>query len=146
MTPSLIPVPPHQLSSIGPVVEARLADALEESFGEVTMDDIRARLSAGDWLLWLGIVDGELRGVTVTELIPTPRGTWLNILFTHSSAPLRTRLMEHGYRILTSYAKSIGCRGVKMYSGRKGFERAARSLGMRPRFIEYVDEFTTGGD
>lgn len=139
---SLIPLPPHNVAAIWQRLLPGIEKALLESHNEVTAEGTYNALMNGHWLLWLGLVDGELMGVTITELLTSARGTWLNVLFTYSDAPIATHLMQHGIKILESHARSLGLRGVKMLSSRKGFGRVARSLGMKQRFVEYINDFS----
>ena len=142
MNVQILQAPAFRIEGIWPSIRPGVLDALDESHGEVEPGWILAQLLQGTWTLWVGLIEDEAKGFTITEPLHTAKGTWLNVLFTWSEAGLGAHLMKHGFAALEAHARQNNMRGIKMFSSRKGFKKAAPALGMTPRFVEYVKEFT----
>lgn len=117
---SWIGVKPMDLPIFWPMVEEKVARALEHGSGELEVRDILVSLTSGKMQLWIMGEAGEARVVGVTEIQEFPQMKICLILVcagegVHRAIPL---LKE----VLVPWARENGCAKVRLF-GREGWQR-----------------------
>lgn len=108
-------------------VWARVAPALAEAIrrggcGECTLEDARALIDDGAWLLWIAVgLDGRLLAAATTETAEYPRARHLFV--TLAGGEDAGEGVAALWPLLRSYAVARECSAVK-FMGRRGWARS----------------------
>jgi hypothetical protein len=130
-------IAPPDVAAIWPSIESGLERAIENSHGETSSEVVRGLLEDGKALLVVTTEGDRQTGFAVVEPYSTSRGQWLNIIFAYSDS---SESVVAGYRHIVEIGRQLGVVGVKLFSSRPGMSRLAKKLGMKRRFVEYVQE------
>lgn len=108
-SPTLNLVPPDQVATVWPLVLPQIESVVARSHGVYTIEATRAKMSSGEWLLWV-VWDGELQAIGCTQFYTADSGLkFLDVLFVtgeHSLAWLH--LMDD----LKEYGRKTGCKRI----------------------------------
>lgn len=120
------------------LIESGLKDALDHSHSLVEYEGIIKNIENGVFGLWIISNDNLYVGFVITEVMKEDKGNWINIAWMYAKPGHSP--YEPAYKAIVPLAKELGFAGVKFISSREGFERVAKKLGYKKRFVEYVVE------
>jgi hypothetical protein len=130
-------IAPSDVPAVWPSIESGLERAIAMSHNETSSEVVRELLESGKALLVV-VTEGDRQvGFAVVEPYSTSRGPWLNIIFAYSES---SAAVAAGYTHIVEIGRQLGVVGVKLFSARPGMSRLAKKLGMKRRFVEYVQE------
>jgi hypothetical protein len=95
-----------------------LAAALDRS-GDYSIEDARAMVDDGIWLLWIAARPGKLVAAAVTEITTFPRKS---VVWLHAAGGEGEGVAAMWPKV-RDYGRSHGCAALR-FSGRKGWARS----------------------
>lgn len=131
----------RSIDLIWPTVAPFIDQALAYTDGELTTENIYWFLAQGGMQLWVVRKDSRIVGVATTETVYYPRCTELRVVTLAGEG-----FTEWGDKIneaLTDRARQIGAKAIQIV-GRRGWERMAASLGVKPKYTVYKKEIGYG--
>ena len=123
------PIPAEMVDIVWEDAIPLLSVAINNSENEVGAEYIRTMATRGE----------KVVGAAVLELLPSLKGTWLNIVMCGVSKDLKA--LDTILKRVEEIAKLTGCCGVKWISKDRRFGAYAERQGYRERFREYVKEY-----
>jgi hypothetical protein len=136
-------VSPHHINAVWRSIVDGMIEVLDHADNEHGPQYVYQQLASGNYLLWLGLVEGEYGGFAISEIVQTETRIWVNIPYAYT-VPEKAKLVdfrEMFFPLIEDYAKSLNFSGVRFLTARSGFLKIAPKLGYKPRFVEYVKEF-----
>lgn len=140
---TLFHVEPRLVPGVWHTILPGLEEAIANSAYEVSPERVKEELGAGRWLLWVAQLGGRYAGFTVTELLNSDKGVWVNLLFSWCDPQTRgaADVWGDGVKQIEGLARSMNLRGLKFLSTRKGYEKKAPRYGFTRGFVEWRKEF-----
>jgi len=136
----LQPIPIHHVEAIWRTIEPGLVRAIKDGGSEYRPETVKASVVGGQFIIWVALKEEKYAGFLMTEPIVTDYSVWLNVPYAYGVPELSDDVREVAMQTLESHADSMGWRGVKFISARKGFERVAKKMGYEKRIVEWVKE------
>ena len=133
------PIPAEMVDIVWEDAIPLLSVAINNSENEVGAEYIRTMAKQEIWDLWIATRGEKVVGAAVLELLPSLKGTWLNIVMCGVSKDLKA--LDTILKRVEEIAKLTGCCGVKWISKDRRFGAYAERQGYRERFREYVKEY-----
>jgi len=118
----LICVAPQFVEAIWPHAERLIAAALDRSESDFTTAHIKARIDAGQSLLWI-VWDSALVGAGTSSIEKLENGRKVCVVGTFAGDGWKDALPQ-----IEQYARQEGCSAVRIY-GRHGWVRQLRDRG-----------------
>jgi hypothetical protein len=112
-------VPRDDAGRVWDAVAPHLAKALDRA-GDYSIDDARALVADGVWLLWIAARPGELVAAAVTEINEYPRR---RVLYVHAAGGSEGEGIAAMWPKVQVYARDAGCAEVR-FQGRRGWIRS----------------------
>lgn len=122
------------LAEIFDSVAHLLQPAVDRGYGDMTLEDYRARVLDEDMQLWVG--DGY---AGVTEVVNCPRS---RVVLVHLVGGSLEALLGD-YDDLEKFARIVGATGIEI-TGRRGWVRALRDRGYREAAVQLYKEVGNG--
>jgi hypothetical protein len=117
------------------MVSAFIADALEQSKGDYTLDHVQSLLSTGEWTLVVGVEDGVVHGAATISFFNRPADRVAFITTTGGKLVIDEKTIEQVKAIAASMgATALECAARESMTrllGRYGFEEKYRIVGVK---------------
>ena len=128
---SIFGVPAQDVEALWPKVETFVAAALEESRGELSLEDVRTNLLERYMQLWVLYEEAseKLKGCVVTQIIDYPQKRYLRVVILGG---FDLSEWVGNWDFIELWARHQKCHGVESYT-RRGFVRKLKDAG----FSEY---------
>lgn len=138
---SCIPVPKDYLAAVWPVVKPMLEKAVATAPGKLGIDDVIANAFQGSYVIWLALVDGEVKGALTTRVIEYPRCRAMAIDWVGGS---KMKLwFGPAMRAMKEHARLNGCSRMEGY-GREAWLKWLKPEGWRPEYVAFKVELSDG--
>jgi hypothetical protein len=129
-----IPVPPDYVGAVWGQVEGYLEAAIKTARGKCTVDDVRAEIDTGLYLLWVVVDDGELIAAITTRIIEYPRCRAMALDWIGGKRIKDWIGMSN--RIMMEHAKNNGCTHLEGY-GRPAWIRLNGKYGWKEDYTTF---------
>jgi hypothetical protein len=127
------------VDAVWPAIEDMVAEALEHSRGEISVEDVRMFLLARVMQLWISYdAKRRITACMVTQIIDYPRRRFLRIVLI---AGVGHEFWQHGWELVELWARDQQCSGVESFA-RRGLARMFKSLGFREEYSVVGFDFT----
>ena len=128
-------VPVQWVHRTWPMVSAFIADALEQSKGDYTLDHVQSLLSTGEWTLVVGVEDEVIHGAATISFFNRPSARVAFITTTGGKLVIDEQTIEQVKAIAASMgATTLECAARESMTrllGRYGFEEKYRITGVK---------------
>lgn len=131
MTYQVRGVPSALVEQLWKFAEPYIKRALDHTFGEVGIEDLKAGCLSRDVQLWMMTKDGRVNGAATTEILLYPQKKVCRII-TLSGTDF-DEWKGVALEVIRAWAAEQGCVGVEVYV-RKGFVPKLAELGYKHRY------------
>jgi hypothetical protein len=127
----LIPVPSGVAADAVDHAAADIERAIRRG-GDFDLDDVRRKVAARDWQLWVPTIDGRAMGVIITHVSQRPRAKVAEIVLL-AGRNAKT-WMPRAEEMIAAWARELGCVALEA-AGRSGWERRMSPCGWQRQAI-----------
>ena len=121
------------------VVEPMLTKAVDRSNGRMTISELVHDIFTSDQTLWVALDGNEIIGCCTVRIVRYPTDL-MTLSYEYLAGEDVGRWLEEGHKVLTEYAKELGCSRLEVPQGRKGWEPFLKKLGYRTHAVRYECE------